>query len=41
MDRNQDIERHVKEIFLFPLHSHTREILCQIPESHSCPTRPP
>jgi hypothetical protein len=39
MDRNQDVERHVKEIFLYPLHSRAREILCQIPHSHS--TRPP
>jgi hypothetical protein len=41
MDRNQDVERHVKEIFLFPLHSRARQILCQILESHSFPTRPP
>jgi hypothetical protein len=41
MDRNQDVERHVKEIFLYPLHSRAREILCHIPESHSCLTRPP
>jgi hypothetical protein len=41
MDRNRDVERHVKEIFLFPLHSHAREILCQIPESQSSLRRPP
>jgi hypothetical protein len=41
MDRNQDVERHVKEIFLLPLHSRAREILCRIPESNSCLTRPP
>jgi hypothetical protein len=41
MDRNQDVERHVKNIFLFPLHSRAREMLCRIPESYSCPTRPP
>jgi len=34
MDRNQDAERHVKEIFLYPLHPHARELLCRIPESH-------
>jgi hypothetical protein len=39
MDRNHDVERHVKEIFLFPLHSRAREILCQIPHPHL--TRPP
>jgi hypothetical protein len=33
MDRNQDVERHVKEIFLYPLHPHARELLCRIPES--------
>lgn len=41
MDRNQDVERHVKEIFLYPLHPHAREILCRIPESHPSSTRPP
>ena len=41
MDRNQDVERHVKEIFLYPLHSRAREMLCHIPESHSSLTRPP
>jgi Domain of unknown function (DUF4338) len=41
IDRNQNVERHVKEIFLFPLHLRAREILCQIPESHSYLTRPP
>lgn len=41
MDRNQDVERHVKEIFVYPLHSHAREILCRIPESHPSSTRPP
>jgi hypothetical protein len=33
MDRNQDVERHVKEIYLYPLHSRARETLCQSPES--------
>jgi hypothetical protein len=41
MDRNQKVERHIKEIFLYPLHSRAREILCQIPESCSYSTRPP
>jgi hypothetical protein len=41
MDRNQDVERHVKEIFVYPLHPHVREILCRIPESHPSSTRPP
>lgn len=41
MDRNQHVERHVKEIFLYPLHPHAREILCRIPESHHSLTRPP
>ena len=41
MDRNQNVERHVKEIFLYPLHPHARELLCRIPESHSSLTRPP
>jgi hypothetical protein len=34
MDRNQDVERHVKEIFVYPLHAHARELLCRIPASH-------
>lgn len=34
MDRNQDVERHVKEIFVYPLHAHARELLCRMPESH-------
>lgn len=34
MDRDQHSERHVKEIFLYPLHSHARELLCRTPESH-------
>jgi hypothetical protein len=41
MDRNQDVERHVKEIFLYPLHSHAREILCQFSESQTRMMRPP
>jgi len=41
MDRNQDVERHVKEIFLYPLHPHAREILCRTPEPHPSSTRPP
>jgi hypothetical protein len=41
MDRNQDVERHVKEIFLYPLHPHAREILRRIPEPHPSSTRPP
>jgi hypothetical protein len=40
MDRNQDVERHVKEIFLYPLHSHAREILCRIAD-HPSLMRPP
>lgn len=34
MDRKQDVERHVKEIFLYPLHPHARQLLCHLPESH-------
>jgi hypothetical protein len=34
MDRNQDVERHVKEIFVYPLHPRARELLCCMPESH-------
>jgi len=34
MDRYQDVERHVKEIFLYPLHPRARELLCRIPDSH-------
>jgi hypothetical protein len=34
MDRNQDVERHVKEIFVYPLHAHARKLLCRMPESH-------
>ncbi len=41
MDRNQDVERQVKEIFLYPLHPHACDILCRIPESHPSSTRPP
>jgi len=41
MDRNQNVVRHVKEIFLYPLHSRARKMLCHIPESHSSLTRPP
>lgn len=41
MDRNQDVERHVKEIFLYPLHPRSRELLCRIPESHPSLMRPP
>jgi hypothetical protein len=41
MDRNQDVERHVKEIYLYPLHSRARETLCQSPESNARTTRPP
>jgi hypothetical protein len=39
MDRKQDVERHVKEIFLYPLHSRAREMLCQLQQSTN--TRPP
>ncbi len=39
MDRNLDVERHVKEIFLYPLHPRAREMLCQLPQSTN--TRPP
>jgi hypothetical protein len=31
----------VKEIFVYPLRCHAREILCRIPQSHSSSTRPP
>jgi hypothetical protein len=41
MDRNQDVDRHVKEIFLYPLHSRARETLRQSPESSAHTTRPP
>jgi Druantia protein DruA len=41
MDRNQDVERHIKEIFVYPLHPRAREILCRIPESHPSSMRPP
>jgi len=41
MDRNQDVERHVKEIFLYPLHPHAREILSRVPESYPPWTRSP
>ena len=33
MDRKQDVERHVKEIFVYPLHAHARELLCRMPET--------
>ena len=33
MDRKQDVQRHVKEIFVYPLHSHARELLCRMPET--------
>ena len=33
MDRKQDVERHVKEIFVYPLHPHARELLCRMPET--------
>lgn len=36
MDRKQDVQRHVKEIFVYPLHAHARELLCRMPET--CPT---
>lgn len=35
MDRNQDIARHPKEIFLYPLDPRACELLCQIPASRS------
>jgi hypothetical protein len=41
MDRYQKVERHVKDIFLYPLAPHAREILRRIPESHPSWTRPP
>jgi hypothetical protein len=34
MDRNHNVQRRVKEIFLYPLHPRARELLCRIPESH-------
>jgi len=34
MDRNQDVQRHVKEIFVYPLHPNARELLCRMPASH-------
>lgn len=33
MDRKQDVQRHVKEIFIYPLHPHARELLCRMPET--------
>jgi hypothetical protein len=33
MDRKQDVQRHVKEIFVYPLHAHAREFLCRMPET--------
>lgn len=33
MDRKQDVQRHVKEIFIYPLHAHARELLCRMPET--------
>jgi Domain of unknown function (DUF4338) len=41
MDRNREVERHVKEIFLYPLHPKAREILSRIPDVHPSLTRPP
>lgn len=35
MDRYRNVQRHVKEIFLYPLHPRARELLCRMPESHS------
>ncbi len=34
MDRYCNVPRHVKEIFLYPLHTRARELLCRMPESH-------
>lgn len=34
MDRYQNVERHVKEIFLYPLHPRARELLCRTPQPH-------
>jgi hypothetical protein len=34
MDRYHNVQRHVKEIFLYPLHPRARELLCRMPESH-------
>jgi hypothetical protein len=34
MDRSHNIERHVKEIFLYPLHPRARMLLRRIPDSH-------
>lgn len=33
MDRKQDVQRHVKEIFVYPLHPHARALLCRMPET--------
>lgn len=34
MDRYRSVQRHVKKIFLYPLHPRARELLCRTPESH-------
>ena len=34
MDRYRNVPRHVKRIFLYPLHPRARELLCRIPEHH-------
>jgi hypothetical protein len=34
MDRYGNVQRHVKEIFLYPLHPRARELLCRLPGSH-------
>lgn len=39
MDRTQTAERHPKEIFLYPLHSRARELLCQASTSPLSPKR--
>ena len=41
IDRDQDVKRHVKEIFLYPLHPHAREILCRTPQIHPSSMRLP
>jgi hypothetical protein len=41
MDRDRDVDRHVKEIFLYPLHPQARQLLCRTHESHPSLTRPP
>ncbi len=41
MDRYQNVQPHVKEIFLYPLRPRARELLCRIPDSHPTGRVPP